>query len=386
MNVSQRILLSILLLITTLGTVSALDASMNITITYVANYNPQNITGDLQPNMTNAIFVGDNAQAVAHGTFTLPLTRNQNRSDIITDVLGLYDVPGLHVQRGRDAQGNYVEFTTYAFNDVSTNEIIKFHVQLNRASIASLENDTVGPYEFNGDFICGINETDPSQSNGNDEMTRGADFKSAEFCSMANVHYDRARLYYNVDSLSAPTVTNIRVTPSLPATFIQGNAQHFTINFTSSEYPLKTSFELRNSQGTVVDSTPFTRVETIFALPIHYMLPASVATGAYTLTMRVQNGLGEFDTSYALGTMTIEQDNDNKGGRTHRSRIESTDPTPFTTEPRKTPTRTIETDEPVVLKKENKSQEYTLSRWVLIGLGIAVILLIILIAALLIAR
>lgn len=383
MNVSQGIVVSLILLLTALGTVSALEASMNITITYVANYNPGNVTGEFQPDMTNAIFVGNNSQAIGTGSVVLPLTQNQTR---ITDVLGVYDVPGLHVQRGHDQLGDYVEFTTYAFNDIDSNEIIKFQVQFDRATIASLVNDTIGPYEFNGDFVCGINETDPSQSNGNDEMTRGADFKSAEFCSMANVHYDRARVYYNVGDLTIPVITNIQVTPRLPFTLFEGNAQQFTINFTSSEYPLRTNFELRNNQGTIVDATPFARVETIFALPLQYTLPSTVDSGTYALTMHVQSGVGEFDTSYSLGTITIEEDDDNKGGRSHRSRIESSDPTPFTTEPRKQPTRTLESEEPVVLESVRESGDYTLSGWLLIGLIIATILVIILIAALLIAR
>ncbi len=289
---------------------TAREAYVTINITYFSNYNPLNLTTDLTPDVTNRIFVGNNSEPSGTGSLTLPLTSSQS---VIIDVPGSDDVPGLYVQRGHDPQsGNYVEFSSYAFNYQESWESIKFDALLTNAIIVKIENDLVGPYDGVGNLICGIDETDPSKNTGDDEFSFHVNATNASFCSMVNIHFDRARIYYVTDDITPPVINNIIVTPSLPLTLEEGEGESLKINFISSEYPINVHFQLLNSHNSIIHTTAPVSITKPELLPATYNVPDSLHEEIYRLIMIVEDQFKNEQT-FGLGSIIVEEERDSGG-------------------------------------------------------------------------
>lgn len=339
-----------ILVILALSPVDAREASVTINVSFFYNFNPLNETNSSAPDMTDAIFVGDNPTAIGNGLVTLPLTSNQA---VITDIPGLDDVPGLYVARGQDANGAFVEVSSYAFTYLGSSETIAFSFDFHNAHNLVQVNDSIGPFEANGDGICGINYTDPSQSTGNDEITIME--AHVEFCSMTAPHFDRARIYYELDDIYAPEITNMSITPSLPRTFDEGETETFTVNFASNEYPLTAYLALFNEQGTRVDATTNRTLTSQSDLPLHYPLSSDLTPGVYTLYFYAYDSLSN-ERVMTLGMITIEDTSHSDSSSRRRARTlvsdEDREQDAFPQETQ--PSRRVLEEEPLSLSEPKK--------------------------------
>ncbi len=376
------ITLSLLVILSFASAQGTQEASVTIDISYVANYNPLNITNDSAPDLTDAIFLGNNSAPIGTRHITLPLT---NGRIPLVDASGSEDVPGLYMERGQDANGPFIKFSLYGYNDVSTYEIMKFTASLTNAKIVAIVNDTKAPYELQGDGICGINEENPGASTGNDEITSNAQNTSAEFCATLNLHIDLARLYYVYEDNTAPELTNIIVSPTLPLSLDEGESEEFTITFTSDEYPLTTHFTLINSKGTQVHQTSDRTITSASDLPLHYALPSNLDADSYTLYMHVQDNLGNHN-MISLGTITIYEDDSNSNNRRSRTLVSDEERESYAFEQQnapKRPTQTYDDSESITLDAPSKSVKIpTMTTWLLglLVLNILIFLIVLIVA------
>ncbi|MEK6858541.1 MAG: hypothetical protein AABX53_01355 [Nanoarchaeota archaeon] len=372
-------------LLTTLQLTSAQEAqeaSVTVNIGYVANYNPLNITNASAPDLTDAIFLGNNSAPIGTHHITLPLT---NGRIPLVDASGSEDVPGLYMERGQDANGAFIKFSLYGYNDASTYEIMKFTASLTNAKIVAIVNDSKAPYELQGDGICGINEENPGASTGNDEITPNAQNTSAEFCATLNLHIDLARLYYVYEDNTAPELTNIIISPTLPRSLDEGESEEFMITFTSDEYPLTTHFTLVNSKGTQVHQTSDSTITSASDLPLTYVLPNNLDADSYTLYMHVQDSTGNHN-MISLGTITIYEDDSNSNDRRSRTLVSDEEREAYAfgeQSASKRTTRTYDDAESIVLDTSPKSTKAPAMMTWLIGflvLNIILFLLVLIIA------
>lgn len=364
-------LLCVILL--TLQGVAAREASVAINITAVVNYNPLNVTNESAPDVTNAVFVGNNPTAIGNGYVILPLTANQ---EIISDTPGSDDVPGLYVRRGEDQNGPFIEVSSYGFNAAGTGEGIAFTLTLANAHIITIVNDSSGPYEGIGDGSCGAT----TQGAWDDEFTFQPNGTVAELCSFVSPHYDRARLYYHLDDIFGPQLTNIHVTPSLPHNVDESESERFTVSFTSDEYPLTTFFRLLNEHGIEVHASGNRTIVNASELPLTYDLSSSIHPGTYSLQLVAYDSLNN-EARTTLGTIRIHEDDSSSSDRRARTLVSEEERASYVAslEERRTPPR-IQEEEPIMLRDTPKrSSTYTSLISLIIALASTCVLLIILI-------
>jgi len=174
------------------------ESHLIIDINYFANYDPEGAT-DLA-DMSDYVYVGNDSIPYGQAYVAIPLTTS-NRTDFIVDPQDSPtqdDVSGIHVQRGEDQTGSYVEISSYGFNHNETRESIKAGLEFVNASMAQVQNGPNGGYEKPGTNGCGITEGSPQNDQpGNDEYDLSVGEKEGSICSITNVHRDRVRVYYN---------------------------------------------------------------------------------------------------------------------------------------------------------------------------------------------
>ena len=192
-----------ILLIASFATgVQAIDeASVDIEITYVHNFNHDlNQSGVGPADMTNDIYVGTESNPVGSRTVTLDLVEE---GSTIIDSFSEGDVPGLHVIRGEDSTGKYIDFTLYAIHGFEARESVKFEIDLQNAVFTSVVNGAESSehiFERPTDGICGILvDTPEDYINSNDEYEVNIDDDKAEFCAVARDGIDRVRVYYQLE-------------------------------------------------------------------------------------------------------------------------------------------------------------------------------------------
>ncbi len=174
------------------------ESYLKIDISYFANYNPPEATENLA-DMSDYVYVGSNTDPFGQTTVIIPLTTN-NRTVAIVDPSGIStqdDIPGLHVKRGEDTNGLFVEISTYGFNYSKTRESIKAAIEFIDALTSQIQNGPGGGYESPSSDQCGITEGDPKNDQpGNDEYEITVGENTGTLCSITNVHRDRIRIYY----------------------------------------------------------------------------------------------------------------------------------------------------------------------------------------------
>lgn len=371
----------VLLTLLTLQSVAAREASVTINISYFENFNPLNYTNGSAPDLTDAIFAGNNPTPLGNGYVTIPLTLNQQA---IIDTPGSDDVPGLYIERGQDGNGSYIDVSIYAFNYPEGYEAMYFSLGFTNAYGTSIVNHSIGPYEGAGDGICGI--TMPEYW-GNDGFELRSGGRIADFCSMANVHFDRARVYYALDDILAPELTNIVVTPTLPHSIDENEGERFTVSFTSDEYPLTTFFRLLNDRGIEVHASANRTITNTSELPLVYDLPSSIHAGDYTLQLVAYDSYNN-EARTTLGTISIDEDDSSSSDRRSRTLVSEEERAQYidSLEEKRTPPR-IHEEEPIVLETEKPSRAlngFTLS--LVVALFISCILFALLIAIVLILK
>ena len=188
--------------------VLAVDESfITINVTYFDNYNPDNATKFA--DMSNSVFVGNDSNATGQGNVKVFLTNNKTA---IVDSFSSWDVPGMHVARGKDSNGNFVEFNFFGYNHLETKEVILFSVQFSNALIKNVTNSTTDEFEYPVNGSCGAIIGNPQNSKTDDEYNVSLGGNYAEFCTVTDIGGDRVRLYYEYkDTTSPDLVSNVRV-------------------------------------------------------------------------------------------------------------------------------------------------------------------------------
>lgn len=383
MKTARFVALTGFFLLALLSTVSALEASLTIDVSFVGNHNPRNVTNESAPDLTNEIFIGDDTEAAGRGSVTIDLT---NDGQLILDNEGPQTVPGLQVRRGNDSLGTFIEVSSYGFNAQETLELTRFSLTLIRAHFTSIVNDSIAPYEGVGDGICGINETSFGSSTGNDEITLSSTGSRADLCSLINSHYDRARIYYELGDLTAPVITNIEVSPPLPINLEEGESEDLTVRFTSSEYPLTVHFVLRDREGDRVDITSNVTV-TNTSQTLTYHVSSSLNADDYTLYLVAHDAAGN-ERTINLGGIDVVGDSDDSGSSRRRSFVDEAERERFAFQDEKTTPPVIIQDDSITLEAGDSHSISIRSTWGIIALALLVtnILVFILILLLGLAR
>jgi hypothetical protein len=171
------------------------EAQLEIEVTHASNYDSPNPNPSFTPDMSDSVFVGDGGP-VGTGFVNIFLTTNEG-ADAITDTDTNGDVPGLHVERGENHIGKYVEISAYGKNDAASREAITANINFINAEIDSAVNKGGDPYEGQGNSICGVDLADPSLSNpAQDEFSFDIGGTTGEICSITNAGTDAVRIYY----------------------------------------------------------------------------------------------------------------------------------------------------------------------------------------------
>ncbi len=202
------LLVGLFFLVFASSSVLAVDESfITINITYFDNYDPDNATRFA--DMSDRVFVGNDSNATGQGNVRLFLTNNKTA---IVDSFSSWDVPGMHVARGKDSAGNFVEFNFFGYNHIETKEVILFNVQFGNALIKNVTNSTTDEFEYPVNGSCGAIIGDPQHSKTDDEYNVSIGGSYAEFCTVTDVGGDRVRLYYEYKDTTAPDlVSDVRV-------------------------------------------------------------------------------------------------------------------------------------------------------------------------------
>ena len=172
------------------------DASITLIIESVSNSGPD-------ADMSNFIFVGDNLSAYGSGGVTIPLSQN---GSVIVDPSASTDVPGVHVERGKDGKGSFVRISAFGNNAQSSREIFTGNFTLAGASVSSVSNGGGGgdgPYEGQGNGSCTTGK--PAQ----DEYVIALNGVAGTLCSTTNVDEDNVTIYYKLnDGLYCNQITD----------------------------------------------------------------------------------------------------------------------------------------------------------------------------------
>jgi len=287
------------------------EAFIEIDITYFNNFDPPGTPplGD----MSSDVFVGEESEPFGSDEVVIPLTSG---GEPIIDPTSSDDVPGLHVLRGQDETGNFIEISSYGFNSAETRESVKFEVELQNSIFMSIVNEAGGGgYEGSGDDSCGIEEGNPENDvTGDDEFSIEIGGTTGSFCAVTNTNRDRIRLYYIVEISEPLMITNLFTNPELPLVN-NGNEQNIEIGFDSNRYPLDIAFTLFNAAGVSVDMQGPIEVNSANELPVTYTIPGNLAEETYELHMTIED-LKDNGLDFVLGSIivVIEDDEDDDNG------------------------------------------------------------------------
>jgi len=173
------------------------DASLSLVIDSVAN-------SGAGADMSSDVYVGDNITPYGTSAVTIPLTLN---GVAIVDALSSPDVPGIHVQRGKDSQGAFVRISAYGHNATSSREIFTGNFALQGATVGTVlnGNGSAGAqrYEGQGDGSCTTGQ--PTK----DEYVIAVNGTTGTLCSTTNTDEDNVTIYYKMnDGLYCNQVTD----------------------------------------------------------------------------------------------------------------------------------------------------------------------------------
>jgi len=271
------------------GMVSAFDeSSLDIDITFLYN-------------LEDDIFVGNSNTPIGEGSATVPLT--VEGVPIIDPEVEPQNA-GIHIWRGEDEFGQFVEITVPG-PIIPILRLIKFDVEFDNAKITSFVNGaSTGefPYENPLEDGCGINEEDPEETESfNDEYFIDVGGTHADFCSATNNGKDIVRIYIEYADMTAPTITDITTDPELPL-INNGSSQDIEVDFDSSEFPIKVSFKLL-SDGEIVDEQEAILVNEEAELPVIYELP-ELDDGIYELILIAEDLAGNI-AEYLVGEIIV---------------------------------------------------------------------------------
>ncbi len=186
------------------------ESFLKVHITYFANYDPEGAIK--HADMSDYVYVGNDSEPFGQTLVVIPLTTDNRTNPIIDPQVSSFqdDVPGLHIQRGENETGLFVEISAYGFNHKETRESVKADIEFINALIDQIQNGPDGGYEKPDTQGCGIVEGDPQNDKpGNDEYNFVSGENTGDICSITNVHRDRVRLYYQpTEECSAPVCGN----------------------------------------------------------------------------------------------------------------------------------------------------------------------------------
>src|SRR3989339_4173 len=170
------------------------DATFSLDVTYFANYTPPH--SGKPSNMSDNIYVGTAISPFAKTHAVIPLTANGLP---IIDIDSTDNVPGLHITR---KQG-YVEITAYGFNPRYAREEVKANFNFTNATLLKAENNTLHPYEKQGNGTCGIVIGRPKLNKGDDQIRTSVQ-NSGSLCSTTSIDADTVRIFYSVNANLVP--------------------------------------------------------------------------------------------------------------------------------------------------------------------------------------
>src|SRR3989339_234721 len=170
------------------------DATFSLDVTYFANYTPPH--SGKPSNMSDNIYVGTAISPFAKTHAVIPMTANGLP---IIDIDSTDNVPGLHITR---KQG-YVEITAYGFNPRYAREEVKANFNFTNATLLKAENNTLHPYEKQGNGTCGIVIGRPKLNKGDDQIRTSVQ-NSGSLCSTTSIDADTVRIFYSVNANLVP--------------------------------------------------------------------------------------------------------------------------------------------------------------------------------------
>jgi len=173
------------------------EAKVFVNVTYYANYNPPGARKIA--DISDRIFVGNQKEPYGNGIALINLTKN---GSFIVDPLSNKDVHGLHIQRGVDREGAFMEFTLYGKNEPSSRESIKFNIRMQNALITkSVDPEDEFDFENPHNGICGIKSYNTSLDNPGEDEYEIKTEKFASFCSITGSSIDSVKIYYQPSSI-----------------------------------------------------------------------------------------------------------------------------------------------------------------------------------------
>jgi LPXTG-motif cell wall-anchored protein len=172
-------------------------ARLQVNVTYAANHT---FGSSSTANMSDSVFVGNSPNSVGTGSVTIDLTDGDNNDNYIIDTASDGNIPGVHVQRGVDSDGAYIEITGYGKNHSKSREAFKANVEFLNADILSVVNGSSYPFEKPNDGVCGIDEdkTVNTHQPGNDQYKFAIGGSTGSVCSVTSNGIDRMRVYYEL--------------------------------------------------------------------------------------------------------------------------------------------------------------------------------------------
>ncbi len=179
------------------------QAKLNMHVWFASNHTVSDVANIA--NLSREIFLGSNAvQSLGKDGVPIPLTTGEGAAPIVDELASEFqdNVPGVHVQRGKDASGSYFEISSYGFNNTLSRESYKAWFGLESAKVVDVINGPDGAFEITEGQGCGINEEDVRISDPfRDEYNIAIGGSEGLLCSTTHSDRDRVRVYYETDEL-----------------------------------------------------------------------------------------------------------------------------------------------------------------------------------------
>jgi len=289
------------------------DSYVIINVTHYGNFEDPNYPDD-NPDMSDRIFVGNSSEEAGRGYLVLQLTDN---GEPIIDLSEDYfnpqdDFPGIHILRGADENGSFIQFNSHGFNNNKTREDIIFEISLVNAVIAQFGQVPIQIYDLYEGVPCGVDKNNPENSTGVDTVVFDIGGTEAELCGTTGSGADRGRIYYNPQDMTAPEIEITDTDPNMPYTNF-GGEKNISIHFTSSEFPIDVDFRLLNSTQDIIDVQGTHTVNNESEIPLIYTLPGDLALGDYQLWMIAEDP-DENAAEVLVGDIRVRDERTRSGG------------------------------------------------------------------------